>query len=177
MTRTIKITATVSVTVGRTVQIYPIATVPAGAASSGAIPVNDGPTNAVIVDAWLGDATLPADKRPRVRVRLDIPGRPNHNRELVLPHTGLDDGITTIADTDVFAEFSRGKETDEKDRLEMGTIQSAITVGTHGTTAFRGASRNERLADLWDRAAALYLKMGQATDATRANEYAQHLRR
>lgn len=92
MNNTVKITATVSVTVGRNVQIYPFRNAPAGVATSGAIPFNDGPTAAVIVSAWLGDAILPTEKRPRVRVRLDAPGKPNHGRLLVLPHTGLDDG-------------------------------------------------------------------------------------
>lgn len=86
-----KITATVSIVIGRVVKIYPIATAPVGAASSGAIPTNDGPTDAVIIDAWLGDVLLPANERPRVKVRLDAPGKPNHNRILVLPHIGLDD--------------------------------------------------------------------------------------
>ena len=93
MINTLKITSTVSVTVGRSVQIHPIENAPAGVATSSAIPTCDGPTNAMIIDAWLGDAILPAAERPRVQVRLYAPGKANHGRMLVLPHTGLDDAV------------------------------------------------------------------------------------
>lgn len=93
--RIVRITKTVTVTIGCAVQIHPIGNAPAGVATSGAIPGCDGRTNGVIVDAWLGDAILPAAERPRVMVRLDAPGKANDGRLLVLPHTGLDDSIET----------------------------------------------------------------------------------